>query len=368
MSHILSDPTRPGDESMETSDPDRLVKHPLVSVLMITYNHGDYLADAIESVVQQQCDFPFELIIGEDASTDATRQVALDYQRRYPDRVRVIHSAYNVGMNHNGARIFQRARGTFISYCEGDDFWCTRDKLARQVAMIEADEEVGIVHSDWTRAHLVNGQWVHDFKKSVHHRVANRFLEGDLFPTWHFPKILRTCTILLRKQTVQAELDSGLTIGDYPFGDAILNVFVASRWKVAYVPEVTAVYRVSPNSALRSGAAKRMAFYEGALRFDTAARRYFANDARYSGGYRWDSAAGLLVWGLRARDFGAMKTALRDFRRHFTLWQFLAVGCKTIRLRIPTLRRQRRGTLGQAVQCVRSRPMMSESSLTSSRK
>lgn len=341
MPQTLTESMHPFDETMETSDPDRLVKNPLVSVLMITYNHGDYLADAIESVVHQQCGFPFELIIGEDASTDATRQVALDYQRRYPDRVRVIHSARNVGMNANGARIFQRARGTYISYCEGDDFWCVRDKLARQVALIEADEKVGIVHSDWTRARFFHGKWTYDMGRSVHHRVPSHLLEGDLFATWHFPKILRTCTILLRKQTVQAELDSGLTIGDYPFGDAILSAFVTSRWKVAYVPEVTAIYRVSPNSALRSGPARRVAFYKGALRFDTAARRYFSNDARYGGGYRWDATAGLLVWGLRARDFSAMKVAMQDFRRHFTLWQFLIVGCKTIRLRVPTLRRQR---------------------------
>jgi len=330
------------DKTLETSDPNKLVEHPLVSVLMITYNHGDYLADAIEGVVHQQCDFPFELIIGEDASTDATLEVAMDYQRRYPDRIRVIHSAHNVGMNANGARIFERARGRYVSYCEGDDFWCARDKLARQVSLIEAGEDVGIVHSDWTKARFRNNKWVYDLAKSVHHRVPIQLLEGNLFPTWHLPKILRTCTVLLRKETIQAEYDSGLTIGDYPFGDAILSAFVTSRWKVAYVPEVTAIYRVSPNSALRSGPARRVTFYQGALRFDTAARRYFANnDALYGGGYRWDAAAGLLVWGLRARDFGAMKSALQDFRKPFTLWQFLAVGCKTILLRVPTLRRQR---------------------------
>ena len=93
------------DDVIETSDPVLLVKDPRVSVLMITYNHADYLAEAIEGVVQQKCGFPFELIIGEDASTDATRQVALDYQKRYPEVVRVVHSAANVGMNANSLRI-----------------------------------------------------------------------------------------------------------------------------------------------------------------------------------------------------------------------------------------------------------------------
>lgn len=326
----------------EVSDPTRLTANPLVSVLMITYNHAEYLGEAIEGVVNQRCDFPFELVIGEDASTDETLQVALEYQRRFPELIRVVRSDRNVGMNPNAVRIFERARGKYVSYCEGDDFWCAPDKLARQVALIEADEDVGIVHSDWAKARLQGDTWVYDLHKSVHRRVPDRLLAGALFPTWHFPKILRTCTILLRKATVQALLSSELVKGEYRFGDCILNAFVTSRWKVAYLPAVTAVYRISPNSALRSGAKARVSFYESSLQFDTAARRYFVGRASYGAGYRWDSAAGLLVWGVRACALGAVKVAVRDFYLHFTLGEFLAVGCRTIAMRLPTLRRQSR--------------------------
>lgn len=329
------------DAAIETSDPKALVTNPLVSVLMITYNHGDYLAEAIEGIVHQQCGFPFELIIGEDASTDGTLQIALDYQRRYPQHIRVIHSAHNVGMNANGARVFARARGTYIAYCEGDDFWCVRDKLAREVALIESADDIGIVHSDWARASYIGDHWAYDITRSVHRRVPVRLLSGDLSATWYFPKILRTCTILLRKTTVQEHLDSGLTHGDFPFGDTILAAYVALHWRVAYLPEVTAIYRVSPNSALRSGAARRVDFYRASLRFDTAARTYFSGDPRYGDGYRWDSAAGLLVWGLRAHDARAMKDALLDFWQHFTPWRFMVTGWKTTRLRLPTWRRAR---------------------------
>lgn len=328
------------DTVYEVSDSKRLVANPRVSVLMITFNHASYLAEAIESVVNQRCEFEFELVIGEDSSTDNTLQVALDYQRRYPELIRVIHSDHNVGMNPNAVRIFKRARGVYVSYCEGDDFWCLPDKLARQVALIEADEDVGIVHSDWTKARLHVGTWVYDLTKSVHRRVPSRLLAGNLFSTWHFPKILRTCTILLRRTTVQALLESELAMGEYRFGDCILNAFVTSRWKVAYLPAVTAVYRVSPNSALRSGAKARVGFYESALQFDTAARRYFSGRANYGAGYRWDSAAGLLVWGLRALDLDAIRAAIRDFHQHFTVGEFVAVGCRTVGMRFPSLRRQ----------------------------
>lgn len=330
-------------ETHETSDMSQLVKNPRVSVLMITYNHADYLAEAIEGVLKQQCHFPFELLIGEDASTDTTLQVALEYQQRYPKIIRVIHSPLNVGMNANSRRIFEKARGEYVAYCEGDDFWCSPEKLARQVALMENDEQIGIVHSDWTRAHLLSDHWVYDFTKSVHCRVATKYLSGHLFETWHYPKILRTCTILLRKNTMSEWYASGLMDPQYHFGDSVLSAYITSRWKVGYIPAVMAVYRVSPNSALRSGAKARVAFYQSSLQFDTAARAFFSETTtEYHSGYRWDSTAGLLLWGLKARDFSAVKSALLDFWQHFTPISFITTGMHSIIMRLPSLRRQPR--------------------------
>ena len=336
-------------EPMETSDPDRLVANPLVTVHMLTYNHADFLAQAIEGVVSQQCDFPFELVIGEDASQDATLTIALEYQRRYPHIVRVIHSHGNVGMNANGARIFQRARGEFMAFCEGDDYWCSPHKLARQVEAIRADARVGIVHTDWVKSRCTEGAWRHDFRKSVHARVPLRRLQGDLFATWHFPKILRTCTVLLRRSTLAEMGASGLIRRDYRFGDAVLAAYVTSKWRVAYVPEVMAVYRISPGSAMRSGAASRVGFYKSALEFDADARSYFAGDARYRGDYRWEVAVSLVLWSIRARDAAAAEFALRDLCRYFGPLQFIEAGYRAMALRWPTLRRQPRTLLAPAL-------------------
>ena len=329
------------NDLIEVSDQLCLDKHPRVSVLMITYNHAPYLAEAIEGVINQKCDFPFELIIGEDLSSDATRSIALEYQRRHPDLIRVFYSSQNVGMNLNSLRIFHHARGEYVAYCEGDDFWCDPEKLAKQVALIEKNPEIGIVHTDWTKAHLVNQEWKYDLHRSVHHRVDNKYLQGNLYPTWHFPKILRTCTILIKKETMARWYASGILDNKYPFGDSVLASWITSQFKVGYIPSVTAVYRVSPNSALRSGTSSRVAFYKASLEFDTAARKFFAG-TDYQDGYRWDAAASLILWGFRAKDLNAIKMALLDFYRHFTLFSFLSTGFKTIRMRLPTLKRQPR--------------------------
>ncbi|HEY2345281.1 MAG TPA: glycosyltransferase [Xanthomonadaceae bacterium] len=327
---------------VEVSDQARLVAAPLVSVLMITYNHADYLAEAIEGVVSQRCDFSFELIIGEDASKDATLEVALACQRRHPELVRVIHSPANVGMMPNMRRIFARARGEFVAYCEGDDYWCFPDKLARQVELMRGDPSVGIVHADWVRTHSVDGAWRLDPRGSSHRRVPLRLLQGDLFRTWHYPKILRTCTVLLRRETMRELHESALARKTYRFGDSVRNAWVTSKWKVAYLPEAAAVYRHSENSALRSGARSRVGFYKSCLEFDSDARAFFAGRGDYDAGYRWESAMALLLWSFRARDGASARLALKDLWRHFGPIGFVVTGCRTLFMRRPTLRRQAR--------------------------
>ncbi|MEO8778709.1 MAG: glycosyltransferase [Rhodanobacter sp.] len=312
---------------------------------MITYNHAAYLAEAIQGVVSQQCDFLFELIIGEDASTDETRKIALDYQCRYPEIVRVVHSPANVGMNANGRRIYSRARGEFVAYCEGDDYWCSPHKLARQVALIRDAADVGIVHTDWVRSRHEAGGWNVGWKKSVHSRVPRVLLEGNLFHTFHYPKILRTCTILVRRSTLQEFASSKLGGKSYKFGDAVLALYTTSRWRVAYLPEVTSVYRESPNSALRSGKQARLDFLKSSLEFDTDARRVFADRPDYPMAYRWEVAVGLLLWSISARNPATVRFALADIRAHFDVLSFIAAGWSTLVMRRPTLLRQKRDVL-----------------------
>src|SRR4030067_3827440 len=98
--NIASEPT----PYLEVSDPSVMAKNPVVSVLMITYNHDRYIAQAIEGVLQQKTSFPIELIIGEDCSTDGTREIVFNYQQKYPDIIHVLASINNVGFRMNGER------------------------------------------------------------------------------------------------------------------------------------------------------------------------------------------------------------------------------------------------------------------------
>jgi glycosyltransferase involved in cell wall biosynthesis len=123
--------------AIETSDMGLIPSDPLVSVIMITYNHEAYIEQAIEGILAQRCDFPIEVIIGEDKSQDRTLEICLAYQKKYPELIRIVTWHENVGSNANLLRVWGRARGKYVAACEGDDYWTDPDKLAKQVALME---------------------------------------------------------------------------------------------------------------------------------------------------------------------------------------------------------------------------------------
>lgn len=134
---------------IETSDPEKLCKNPVVSVHMITYNHEPYIRQAIEGVMMQKTDFEFELIIGEDCSTDKTREICFEYQKKYPDKIRVLWWHENLYRNPhpaggNARRVTAHCRGEFIAFCEGDDYWVDHLKLQKQVDVMRQNDSVGL--------------------------------------------------------------------------------------------------------------------------------------------------------------------------------------------------------------------------------
>jgi glycosyltransferase involved in cell wall biosynthesis len=110
---------------------------PLVSVCVTTYNHEHYIAQAIESVLGQRTTFAVEVVVGEDCSTDNTLAICREYEKNYPDRVRVVASESNIGMHHNYRRTIEACRGKYIAMLDGDDWFSDMDKLQIQVEQLE---------------------------------------------------------------------------------------------------------------------------------------------------------------------------------------------------------------------------------------
>lgn len=326
----------------EISDPELLPRMPVVSVLMLAYNHEAWIGESIEGVLAQECDFDYELIIGEDGSTDGTRTIAVEYQKRYPDRIRVVYPERNGGFRDNHRRIFALSRGEFVAYCEGDDYWCRRDKLAAQVSVLRQQPLAATVHADWVKSRRYGDGWVVDWDRPMHKRVPVRHLQGNLFSMFYFPRILRTCTVMMRRSAIQAYYDATLSQGSYRFLDAVMSAYATSRWPVAYWPEIASVYRESPNSALRSGRRAFLSFLRSSLEFDSVAREFFSDRADYPTSYRWENDIGLLFRGLQLGDAATMRAALGDLSKHYGPYEFVRAGLAALRMRWPVLRAKQR--------------------------
>jgi glycosyltransferase involved in cell wall biosynthesis len=108
-----------------------------VSVLMVTFNHARFIAQAIESVLSQATRFDFEVVIGEDCSTDGTREIVRSYARAHPEKIRVLSRDRNIGALPNFAETLQACRGEYVAQLDGDDFWTGPGKLQRQADFLD---------------------------------------------------------------------------------------------------------------------------------------------------------------------------------------------------------------------------------------
>ncbi len=130
---------------------------PLVSICVTTYNHAAYLRGALDSFLRQRCDFPYEILVHDDVSTDGTIEILREYAQRYPGIVKPLfeeENQYSKGVPINETFNFPRAEGKYIALCEGDDYWVDERKLALQIAHMESDPKCtfsftnGLIHDE----------------------------------------------------------------------------------------------------------------------------------------------------------------------------------------------------------------------------
>ncbi len=266
QAHLGGKMTVSAQATVEFSSPDRLVSEPLVSVCMLAYRHERFIAQAIEGVVAQQCDFPIELIIGEDCSPDHTSEIVRAYQQQFPELIRVLTSEQNVGMHDNSIRCHNAARGIYLAYCEGDDYWQHPRKLQMQVDRMRADPSMTMCHTEFDRR--IGFRIKRNRHNTAHH--------GDMATGDGYASLLREWTVatassLYRKDVVDAFWTSPYYHADWPFGDYTLALFASLTGPIGYIPMSTATWRRAPGSASNSGPEKSLAMHLAA----TECRRFY---------------------------------------------------------------------------------------------
>lgn len=223
---------------------------PLISVHMITYNHELYVAQAIESILNQQTDFKYELVIGEDCSTDNTRSVILGYQNKFPDIIKVITSDTNVGMHLNSIRTTKACQGKYMAYCEGDDYWHNPNKLQIQADYLEANPDYVMVHSNancfYVDSNILKNKYV----------TYNTLCDdaNGFFDILTGNRSVCTCTVCIKTDLIINIIAEFRKFNDPQFlmGDLQLWLEISRLGKVHYINHDLATYRILAESASHS--------------------------------------------------------------------------------------------------------------------
>lgn len=254
------------------------MQEPLVSVHMITYNHAPYIAKAIEGVLSQKTQFPFELVIGEDCSFDGTREIVFDYAHRYPEIIRVITSEQNVGMKKNVYRTSKACRGKYIAYCEGDDYWQRPDKLQLQADYLESHPDYGLVYSDHDRYFEKNEKVIKQFYHTINSVPPQNL---NVFRGWGSGLNILTCTVMTRKTLLDnVTSDPYLYQSDHYIGGVdIVFSEIGLISKVYFIEDSLSTYTVRNESASNmTNPIKKLRFsisvYDGYLYLATKYKQY----------------------------------------------------------------------------------------------
>lgn len=231
---------------------------PLVSVCMITWNHRRYIQQAMESILAQDAPFDFELVIGDDHSTDGTSVLVDAMAQKYPDRVVVVRGQSNLGMHENASRCFRMARGKYIAICEGDDYWHDPLKLRDQIAVLEDDPGMTLCHSDFDRlTRLHRRRSCHRYGRAKPPRGGDAY--ESLLKAWG----VMSATAVYRAAVLHDFEAMPLANRRWPFADYNRLLYAAALGRVGYVDRSTATFRKIRGSAGNQGAA-------GALRIQRA--------------------------------------------------------------------------------------------------
>ena len=246
---------------------------PLVSIVCTTYNHENYIRQALDGFLMQQCSFPIEVIVHDDASTDHTADIIKEYADKHPFIKTILQTEnqYSKGVDIWEYLFTKEAKGKYITICEGDDYWTEPYKLQKQVDFLEKNPEYGLCYS---KAKQYSQQKMKFLRKNIGRNSVTfeKLIYEDTIPT------LTVCLSKNLAEKYYKEICPGQKnwlMGDYP-----MWLWFSIKSKIFFMNEIFAVYRILGNSASHSlNIEKRIHFHFSSLEV----RKYFISLFNYTG-------------------------------------------------------------------------------------
>ena len=216
---------------------ENIISNPEISIVVCAYNRKNYIGQCLDSILAQKRDFPIEIIVGDDGSTDGTRDLLLEYQQKYSDIFVLLFQEKNLGLGGNWASTVKLARGKYIAYCDDDDYWHNEYKLCKQKEVLDNHLEIGLVHTDYRTI---------DEQGQITEKQIKNIEDDDLIQLFFRGKyVCIICTVLFRKQL----LDKYVNLDDYitfmfPIQDWSTYILLAKHTTFYHLSESTFTCRI----------------------------------------------------------------------------------------------------------------------------
>lgn len=255
-------------------------RNPIVSIVCITYNHERFIRDALDGFVMQKTNFPFEILVNDDASTDGTADIVREYESKYPDLFRCVYHTKNQWGKKDVCRdiLYPMIRGQYVALCEGDDYWTDPLKLQKQVDFLDAHPECSICFHPVTVKYDDKSQPDSIFP-SEKMLQGKTILEFDDLLKCNF---IQTNSVMYRWRFHENPLDL-IPDGILP-GDWFLHLLHAQVGKIGFLPDVMAVYRRHA-SGIWAGAWQTPEWFcrcgQSVLKFEEAVSKSFGADTLF---------------------------------------------------------------------------------------
>jgi glycosyltransferase involved in cell wall biosynthesis len=207
-----------------------------VSIFILTYNQEQFISQTIEGVLMQKTNFSYQLVIGEDYSTDETRTICERYAIEYGEKIKLLPTLYkNIGLIANYMRTIKECDGKYIAICDGDDFWIDDNKLQKQVDFLENNPDYSLVYTG-VRKLFIDGKTVDN--------TYNLTKKGPDFDDLIFNNFIYSVTALFKNNQKNEEVPSWFV--KFPFGDWQTYLWVIKDGgKIHFLDDISSVYRMN---------------------------------------------------------------------------------------------------------------------------
>jgi glycosyltransferase involved in cell wall biosynthesis len=218
--------------------PERPSGGPTVRVILLTFNHEKWIAQAIESVLAQKADFGIEIVVIEDCSTDRTRDIVVEYAQKYPERIQLRLAAENRNSNVDWVQAMRDAQTSYVVTLDGDDYWTSPDKLRKQVRFMERHPDCALSYHNAECVYEESGE-------TFNHNHPDQ-KQVTTFDDLLAANMVSTVGAMLRKERIDPLPD---WLEDVKWGDWGLYLHAARNGTVRYMNEILAVYRLHSGGA-----------------------------------------------------------------------------------------------------------------------